>query len=82
MRTNTVCSIPMLRFLQTPINLVLGSPILVRISAFNVIGVSELSIVNAPTTLVNTVPLKPDTPYRGTLTNTNQVDLRWNDLGV
>ncbi len=34
-RTNTVCQIPMLRFLQVPLNLQLSSPILVRISAFN-----------------------------------------------
>ena len=70
-KTSTECQIPMARFLQIPLNLVLGSPILVRISSFNIIGWSEYSIVNPTTSRVQTVPLKPDTPYRGPLTNTN-----------
>lgn len=79
-RANTECYIPMMRFQQPPLNLVLGQPIRVRISAYNTIGINTPSVVNDATTLVNTVPLKPDAPTRGANTNTNQVDLRWGDL--
>ena len=76
------CTIPMLTLQEPPFNLVLGSPILARISATNVIGVSPPSVVNLPLTPVNTVPLQPTLPIRGVMTNTVQVDLRWEDLNA
>jgi hypothetical protein len=60
--------------------LTLGSPIFVRISSVNVIGWSDVSVINPPTFLVLTVPLKPDTPVRGPLTNTTAIDIRWTEM--
>jgi len=75
----------MIRFLEPPINLVLGSPIRVRIWAYNIIGTSDTASSLAPVDLqgvvVHTIPLKPELPpWRGALTNTNQVDLRWTSM--
>lgn len=43
---------------------------------------STPSVVNASITPVNTVPLMPDAPTRGSQTNTAQLDLKWTDLNV
>lgn len=63
-----LCSIDMISLYDAPISLLFNDPILVRVSATNLIGTSVWSDTEQSTTL-RQVPQKMNNPARGALTS-------------
>jgi hypothetical protein len=63
--------------MATPYDLVFRDLVEVTVQAYNVVGWSPISVVNTAGSKIQTVPVKMNTPTRGTNTLETQIHSEW-----